>query len=588
MIRFLFILALISAAFGTVPFASAQSIEIVSETASAELIQDIEAAVKPETAAETPFEARRQARTAAERAQRFLNSRAYFAPEISFSVGGAAGIEPALNVDPGKRFRISALRLEFNGSELPAPVQARLSEVDIAETGQPALPANVIAHETRLVALLRDEGYPDARALERQILGDEDSGTVEVIYRLDAGARVRFGEIVYRPAVPIRLAYLERLVPFADGELYSADALTAYNRRLRDTRMFARSTARLAEQVDSKDSEEGDVERDVEVNLAMRQRYSFGAGATVSTAEGAGLTTELTRHNATRRADTLTGQFTIAQLSRSAEIDWQIPNVFAYDHTVAFTATLDEEETDAFDREAVTVGGAYTVNFSSALSAGFSLQVEFASEIDAFEQRDVQIVSAGGGFRLDRSDDPLDPSRGWRVETRVEPTLVQGDDAANFVGVNSQVSAYQPLRSDGRVVLAGRVRTGAIYGAKLDDVPVSRRFYSGGGGSARGFEFQSVGPEDSEGQPTGGRALFETSAELRLRSPKGFGAALFLDAATVSEDRAIDFGALRTSAGIGVRYATPVGPIRFDLAMPIDREDGDADAQFYISIGQAF
>ena len=567
--------------------ALAQDINIVSDSASPALVSDIKNAVRPESKPETEFEARRQARSAAERARNYLNSRAYFAPEIDYAVESGPPFVPVLRIDVGVQFTMSDLSLDVEGPTLPPQVLAKLAVLETARIGEVALPDRVVAHESALVATLRQQGYPDAKALARQVVGDRDAGTLAVTFKLQPGDRVQIGDVRYTEDVPVRKPYLDRLIPFEAGEWYSPQHLSEYNRRLRDTRLFSASSAQIAPRSDSNPTGETGT-REVDVSLQMRKRYSFGAGASFSTAEGAGLTTELTRHNATRRGDTLTGQLSIAQLSRSAGVDWQIPNVFAYDHTIAFSAAIDEEETDAFDREAIEFNGTYTVRHSPALTSSFGFDVEFASEIDAFEQRDVLIVSGNGGFRYDQSDDPLDPSRGWRAETRIEPTAVQGDDTANFVKLNSQITAYRPLSENARYVAAGRVRTGFIYGARLDNVPVSRRFYAGGGGSARGFEYQSVGPEDADGQPTGGRGLLEASAELRMRSERGFGAAVFLDAATVSGDQAIDFGDLRTSAGVGIRYATPVGPIRFDLATPIDRNPGDDPIQIYISIGQAF
>ncbi|MEL6829439.1 MAG: BamA/TamA family outer membrane protein [Pseudomonadota bacterium] len=587
MIRFLSILGLISLQTMMAPTASSQDIRVMSETADRLLIADVKRATKPDTPAETEFAARRQARSAAEHARSFLNSKAYFDPEISFAVDAGPPILPVLRVEPGQQFRFSKVRWDTSELALPSSVSARLNEIDIASAGEMALPDRVVSHETALVAELRSMGYPEARAVKHRAIGDRDTGTVEIVFQLEPGPRVRFGNVRYETDLPVRRPYLDRLIPFQPGDRFNPAALSDYNRRLRDTRNFSTASARLAEP-ETEATPNADENRDILVSASMRKRYSLGAGASYSTAEGAGLTAELTRHNATRRGDTLTGEVILAQLNRSAGLDWQIPNVFAYDHTISFTATIDEEETDAFDREALTLNGIYTLSPIQDLSLGFGLQVELASEIDAFEQRDIQVLSAGGGFRYDRSDDPLDPSTGWRVESRIEPTAVQGDDTANFVKLNTQLTAYQPLSSEGRFVAAGRLRAGFIYGARLDDVPVSRRFFAGGGGSARGFEFQSVGPTDDDGQPTGGRRLLEASAELRMRSDTGFGGVVFVDAASVSAGRSIDASDVSMSAGVGVRYGTPIGPVRFDIATPIDRDSGDDPIQIYVSIGQAF
>jgi len=118
---------------------------------------------------------------------------------------------------------------------------------------------------------------------------------------------------------------------------------------------------------------------------------------------------------------------------------------------------------------------------------------------------------------LDRSDDPLDPKRGWRLEARAEPTLISGDSLLPYLKVQTQGSAYFPFDPKGRTVLAGRMKVGSILGGAIPDVPASRRFYAGGGGSVRGYTYQGVGPILANNTPQGGLALVEVSTEIRQK-----------------------------------------------------------------------
>jgi translocation and assembly module TamA len=174
------------------------------------------------------------------------------------------------------------------------------------------------------------------------------------------------------------------------------------------------------------------------------------------------------------------------------------------------------------------------------------------------------------------------------VDARAEPGIVIGDREAQYFSLNSQLSAYQKLDQEARLVLASRIRSGFVFGAALDELPVSRRFFAGGGGSARGFEYQSVGPRAADGTPTGGKGLLEVSGELRWRRDGPLGYVAFVDGASVVANESASFNDVRYSAGIGVRYDTLVGPIRFDIATPLDPRDGDDPVQIYVSIGQAF
>ncbi|MEL7452845.1 MAG: BamA/TamA family outer membrane protein, partial [Pseudomonadota bacterium] len=214
--------------------------------------------------------------------------------------------------------------------------------------------------------------------------------------------------------------------------------------------------------------------------------------------------------------------------------------------------------------------------------------LEFSRETDAVEQRDLAIWGVEGNARIDRSNDFLNPTRGWRAALDAGPGLIVGDTSAQFFSATARASHYQPLSSSSRFVLASRVLAGTIVGAETLDLPVSRRFFAGGGGSARGFGFQDIGPVDSDGTPIGGRGLLELSTEIRWRFSDTLGFAFFADSASVTDNIAPSFEDLRLGLGAGIRYFTAIGPLRLDIGTPINPGPDDDPVQVYISIGQAF
>ncbi len=595
---FALVIAATTALSAVAASAVAQEVAVVGETAPDALLAQVRDEIKEvagsPSGARTVFEARRLARRAADRAQAYLNSQAYFAAEVGHAVDAGPPVAPRISITPGPRFVLRSVRVDYIAADLETQGAAPLdpstqAELDAAVTLKPgdlALPAEVIAQEARLVARLRALGYGEARALERRARGDREAGDLELVYRMAPGARLRLGTVEFGVDARTRSTYLARLVPFEPGALYTPDALASFNRRLSATRLYSVSSARLAD-APTRLTQDGDEVRDVLVTLTPRARYTLTGGASFSTSEGPGLTGALVQRDPTRRGDTLTTSATLAAQERALRVDWRIPNVFAYNRSVAFLAEVARDETDAFDRESASLVGAYEVERDRRLTYALGAETEFTREIDALGQRDLQILSVSAGARLDHANDLLDPTRGWRADVRVEPAAAIGDATSQFLSLNGQLSAYQPLSTD-RLVAAARVRSGFVYGAATTDLPVSRRFFAGGGGSARGFAFQSVGPKDDTGAPIGGRGLLEVSSELRWRGDGALGYVAFLDAASVTADQAPSLDDLRTSAGLGVRYQTVVGPIRFDVAAPLDREDGDDPVQIYVSLGQAF
>ena len=189
---------------------------------------------------------------------------------------------------------------------------------------------------------------------------------------------------------------------------------------------------------------------------------------------------------------------------------------------------------------------------------------------------------------LDRSNDPLDPTRGWRVSARLVPTLLTGEGVLPYLKLQVQTSGYIPFDVKGDTVLAARLRLGSITNGTVSDIPAPQRFYAGGGGSVRGFGFQEVGPRLSDNTPEGGLSLVETSLELRRRLTEKWGIVAFIDAGSVGGAQLPDFRDLSVGAGLGVRYNLGFGPIRVDLATPVTSRRGEAPLQVYVSIGQSF
>ncbi|MCB1376374.1 MAG: BamA/TamA family outer membrane protein, partial [Rhodobacteraceae bacterium] len=206
---------------------------------------------------------------------------------------------------------------------------------------------------------------------------------------------------------------------------------------------------------------------------------------------------------------------------------------------------------------------------------------------DAFATTRHLLVSIPLEYVYDGRDNRLNPTSGFRFLANAEPTydIFSG---ATFLKLKSEASAYYGVDADDRFVLAGRVAGGSILGAPLTAVPADRRFYSGGGGSVRGYAYQGIGPRDANGTPTGGLSYAETSVEMRIKINDSFGIVPFVDAGTVSTKQFPDFSDVRIGAGLGIRYLTPFGPLRIDAAVPINRRTGDPRFGIYAGIGQAF
>jgi translocation and assembly module TamA len=183
----------------------------------------------------------------------------------------------------------------------------------------------------------------------------------------------------------------------------------------------------------------------------------------------------------------------------------------------------------------------------------------------------------------------LNPTRGYRA--RLDLTPYQSFSGPNLTFVSGRLwgSTYQRLTDSDRYIIALSAALSSIAGPSLDQIPADKRIYSGGGGSIRAYGYQRAGALNINNRPIGGKSSFELSAEARIKITDNIGIVPFLDAGSYYPTSMPKLGQrLLVGPGLGFRYYTGFGPIRLDIATPLNRRSGDSLVQFYISLGQAF
>jgi translocation and assembly module TamA len=336
--------------------------------------------------------------------------------------------------------------------------------------------------------------------------------------------------------------------------------------------------------------------RPVVVTLTDRPKGALELGASYSTTEGVGVDSSWIVYNRLGRADTITTTAQLAQIDSRLKTELALPDWRRVNDTLKLAAAIYRDNTPAYDLRGAGLTADLVRQFTktSFLTYGLSFdetkthEKEESNFIRLSPTRLLSTVAVLGGFALDRSDDPLDPTRGFRLSAQVDPTAAFGDGPITYLKMFGQFSAYLPVTPAGGTVIAGRVKVGAIAGGDIPRVPAQDRFYAGGGGSVRGYGYQDVGPRYPDNTPQGGLSLVETSVELRQHLTRNWGLAAFLDAGAVGSQVSPDFSHPQVGVGIGLRYNLGFGPFRFDIATPLDRRHDDSIIQVYLSIGQAF
>jgi translocation and assembly module TamA len=537
------------------------------------------------------FEARRRAREASEDAIAVLRSEGYYAYDVTPDVGEGDIPAAVVRVTPGPRFLFADPKIAWSGAAPTPEVEQAANGALGLQTGAPGRAVDVLAAEGRIVAVVQKRGYADAASEPREVIVDHADKTVRPTFRIAAGELVRLDGLELSNPGRTSSAWVQALAPWKSGDVYDPEDVGELERRLLDVGVYDSVTVALA----PKDKATPEGLRPVVVSLADRKAHSIEGGASYATTEGLGLDARWTRYNRFGRADTLAFYGRLSDLDSRLGAELSLPHWRRPQQTLKLGIAAYDTSTDAYDETGVGVSADVTRRYgkTSYVTVGASVDAsrnkELRPETLSSLGRDIVTAALLADLSLDRSDDPLDPRQGYRVSARVEPTYLIGRSLSlPYLKVTGQGSYYQPLDKGRRTVVAARARLGWIFGGTIPEVPASRRFFAGGGGSVRGYGYQEVGPRLSDNTPQGGLSLLETSVELRQKLTQKWGVVAFVDAGAVGTGRIPKWRDLSVGTGVGVRYDLGFGPFRFDVGVPLDRREGDAKFQIYISIGQSF
>lgn len=542
----------------------------------------------------SPIGLRRRAEADRDRLAAALRSEGYFGAVLDIDVDtGGSPARVAVRVRPGPRYTISGVTIRTpSGEKLPgggiAPAAIGL------EPGSPARGAAVLDAQDRVLAALAAEGYAYARVLDRKVLVDHAKQGMDVTYEVLPGPQVQFGEVSVTGLSQVEEAAVRRRLPWKRGDRYDPKLMDEAQESLAELGVF--NSVRLAL---GPLPEQG---TEAPVNIVVREQDMrfIGFGFNYSTSEGFGANAYWGHRNLLGGAERFRVGAEISGIARDESLSptdydyslnalYREPDFLARNQSLSLSGEILSERPDAYRRDAIVLSAIVERPLTDDLKASLGVTFEQSRIEEGLQTTTNTLVGVPAALTWDRSNDLLNPTSGFRLSALVTPYLVPFGDSDNFTITRLGGSAYWDLTGSGGYVAAARAVYGSIFGANLLGVPADKRFYAGGGGSVRGYGYQEVGPKDPDGDPLGGKSLVELGVELRIKVTDTIGIVPFVDAGNVYEETFPDLGReLRWGAGIGARYYTAIGPIRVDLAFPLNRQEDDSSFQLYVSIGQAF
>ena len=526
-------------------------------------------------------------------AVRLLYSEGYYDATALASLDQAndGALKAVISVTPGKRYRIGDIVINAGQTVPPGLIRDSLP----LRTGDYIVAAAVEGAEANVGVKLPENGYPFAKLGQRDILLDPATTTGDYTLPVETGPRGSFrGITTTGERQAFGADHMKVISRFKPGELYDSRKVDDLRRALVATGLFSSIS------VDPVRTNEPGPDGTEYVDLTVAQEAgkprTLAGELGYGTGQGFRAEGSWTHRNLFPPEGALIASVIAGTQEQGASGTFRRSNAGKRDKTFQAGVTLNHQNYDAY--EAYTAGlnigwsRQSTPIFQKRWTYSYGAEVLLTNEqvvVDPATADKVRRTYFIGGLPLqlgyDRSNDLLNPTRGFRANLRAEPEGSLQGSFSPYLRATFDLTGYYPLSDS--LVIAARTRVGTISGVNRDDVAPSRRIYAGGGGSVRGYGYQELGPKDANNDPVGGRSVNEFAVEGRYRFGD-YGVVAFVDAGQVYESSMPQFSNIRYGAGVGGRFYTNFGPFRADIAMPINRQPGESKFALYIGIGQAF
>ena len=454
--------------------------------------------------------------------------------------------------------------------------------------GGPALSKDIVAAAGKLVSSLKNHGHPFAGLAKQLVLADFAAKTVHVTYTLTPGPRAMFGPAEFSGLKEVKQSFVRDMVPWQPGEEYKQEKVDLLQQKLLNLGLFATVTAAPKKDLDA----QGRVV--VAVEVTERKQRTVKAGVNYKSDEGPGANFSWEHRNLWGQGERLRLNLSGSAINKTAEASFEKPFFLSPKQQFLADFKATDQNTTAYRGQDITAQAGLGRDLAESLKAkaglGYLLtRIEEDAHNPLENDKHWGLIFIPLELTFNNRDDPLDPKKGLLLGLKAAPYLDTLGTNLSFGKAEIDAATYLQLLASPSVILALRTSLGSIAGAGASDVPPDLRFYAGGSSTVRGYPYQTVGPLRGT-KPLGGDSIFDFGSELRVQVSEKIGVVAFLDGGNVYDQSFPDLSqGILCGAGLGLQVKTPVGPVRLDIATPLERRPKvDAPFQIYVSLGQAF
>jgi translocation and assembly module TamA len=540
-----------------------------------------------------------RARQDASRFETALHSFGYYKATVTTTIAGHALDDPtlptiidsapadpplkvAVSFDLGPLFKLGSVTI---ATAVPPEVPGHLD----LQPGQPAVAAQILTAQSRLLDALRADSYPLAKVPTPIAILHPDQNLLDVTFQPDPGPKADIGPISLTGLKDMNEAFVRQRLLIHQGEPFNPQAIETARSDLSSIGVFSVVRAETASALDPQG------QLPITFDLTERPLHAVELGLGYSTDLGANITTTWRDRNLFGNAEQLNltaayqaGGDAIIRPGYQVGAQFLKPDFLERDQQLELDLNAIKQSLQAYDQTALLEKIALNRKLSQHWTGSLGLSGEQESILQEDETRHYNLVGIPASLKYDSTTNLLDPTEGIRAALLVTPTQSIGKPSATFLIAQISASTYLDLFDDGRSIVALRGLVGQVSGTGVFGIPPDQRFYAGGSGTVRGYRYQTLGPQFPDRKPTGGTAISTGTVEVRQRILGSYGVVGFVDVGQVS-GRGVPFNDnWHVGAGVGARYYTPIGPIRMDVAVPLNKLPGGDSLELYIGIGQAF
>lgn len=505
---------------------------------------------------------RRRFRTLAADAREALEPFGYYAPTIETSLSRDEECWHAtLTVEPGERVRLRNVNIEITGEASRDPELMELTRIPALRSGRPLRHAAYERLKRDLQVTAADHGYVQAEFTKSRIDVWPEELAADIDIEFESGPRYALGDITIEQDF-LNRELVEGYMDLQPGTPFDRDEIARAYSDLSDSGYFGR--IQLSPEFSA--AADGRIPVTARLDSGTRIEYSIGAGASTDT--GPRVRAGFRNNRLNRAGHRVRADLNVATVIQVLSGEYRQPLTDPRSDWMSYSGALSHEETDSFENEKATLGLRRTRRMTPSWIRAVGLDFSYDRFTVADVREDTFLVIPSIMFDYKTATADFYPDRGRRFTIEFAGSDESIGSSATFLQVTAWLRLVRAINEDMRVIARGTI--GRIETSDFEKLPPTVRYFAGGDQTIRGFQFESIGPTNEDGDVIGGTNLLVGSLELEHRIKGNFFGALFVDAGNAYSDTEFD---PVVGAGFGVKWRSPVGPVRVYLGFPIDEDD---------------